>query len=316
MSVRSGNYFDLLKSGGDPGTEAMLNLLLGDNAEEERSAALADPSSGSKRVSPSSSESATQSSDETKKYTMKNPMVWMDLEMTGLDPDTDHIIEVAVLITDGDLSVPYIEGPNLVIHQPEEVLQNMNEWCITNHEKTGLTKRCQESTLSLREAEDTVLEFLQQHTQSMEFRGPSEHRAHLAGNSVYVDRAFLQKHMPRVHAHLHWRLIDVSTVLELTRRWYPQEHRKAPKKKVKHTAQEDILESLAELRYYKEHVFKPPGKTYAEFKAEQAENERAHRARIERARISNERGQSDRRGPPHRIAEQSRTSSSKFRGGK
>lgn len=179
---------------------------------------------------------------------LKQPLVWVDCEMTGLDVESDQLLQIAVICTDGSLE-HVEEGPELNIHQPEEVLQGMNEWCVEQHGKSGLTQACRDSTVSLAEAEQRVLEFVQQHA-------PEPGTAQIAGNSVHVDLAFLRKHMPRLVDHLHYRIVDVSTLGELCRRWFPREHARAPKKKNAHTALSDIRESIEQLKYYRRSIFK------------------------------------------------------------
>ncbi|KAI8064811.1 ribonuclease H-like domain-containing protein [Gilbertella persicaria] len=176
---------------------------------------------------------------------IKNPLVWIDCEMTGLDITKDHLIEIAVLITDGELNI-VAEGPELIIHQPKEVMDNMNEWCIEHHGKSGLTQQVIESKLSIEEAEEKVHSFLKQHL--------PKGVAPLAGNSVHADKQFLLKEMPKVVDHLHYRIVDVSTIKELTKRWYP-ETASGVVKKAGHRALDDIIESIEELKYYREHVF-------------------------------------------------------------
>ncbi|CAO3648549.1 unnamed protein product [Cunninghamella blakesleeana] len=167
--------------------------------------------------------------------------------MTGLNIITDHIIEIALLITDGDLNI-IAEGPELIIHQPKSVMDNMNEWCIDHHGKSGLTKAVLESTITIEEAEKQVLEFVKKHI-------PKARIAPLGGNSVHADKRFLEKEMPQLIEHLHYRIIDVSTVKELTKRWYPDVFNGLVKKG-EHRALDDIKESIDELKYYQQHVFK------------------------------------------------------------
>lgn len=167
--------------------------------------------------------------------------------MTGLDIDKDTIIEIAVLVTDGDLR-QVVEGPEIAIHHPESVLENMNDWCKEHHAKSGLVQRVRDSATSLAQAEEAVLAFVQQHTEYQ--------AAQLAGNSVHVDRLFLQRHMPRLLDHLHYRIVDVSSFRECCRRWKPRLVRQAPRKVAAHTALSDIRESLKELQYYKSVLFK------------------------------------------------------------
>ena len=175
-------------------------------------------------------------------------IVWMDLEMTGLHPERDRIIEAAVLVTDGQLET-IAEGPSLVIHQSDEILDGMDEWNTTHHGASGLTERVRASTLSEADAEAHILSFLKQHC--------SEGTAPLAGNSIHQDRRFIRRYMSSLDAFLHYRMIDVSTVKELVRRWYPTIHRKIPRKNETHRALDDILESVAELKQYRSAVFRP-----------------------------------------------------------
>lgn len=177
-------------------------------------------------------------------------MVWIDMEMSGLEVERERILEIAVLLTDDDLEV-VAEGPELVLHQPEAVLAAMDEWNQRHHGESGLVERVRASQLREAEAEREVLDFLKRHVPAAE--------APLAGNSVHQDRAFLRRYMPRLHAHLHYRNVDVSTLKELVGRWYPEVARRAPAKKKAHRALEDIRESIDELRYYRRAVFHPGG---------------------------------------------------------
>nr|XP_020477389.1 oligoribonuclease, mitochondrial [Monopterus albus] len=178
---------------------------------------------------------------------MSQRMVWVDLEMTGLDIEKDQIIEMACIITDSDLNV-LAEGPNLIINQPDEVLEGMSEWCKAHHGKSGLTQAVQDSTITLEQAEYEFLSFVRQHTP------PGQ--CPLAGNSVHADKRFLDKYMPQFMYHLDYRIIDVSTIKELCRRWFPEQYKMAPQKKATHRALDDIWESIQELQYYKANVFK------------------------------------------------------------
>jgi oligoribonuclease len=174
-------------------------------------------------------------------------IVWIDLEMTGLDPNLHRIIEIATLVTDSSLRI-VAEGPDLVIFQPDSVLAQMNDWSRKHHAASGLTPRVRASTTTAAEAERLTLEFVGQHCAAS--------TALLAGNSVHMDRYFLKRHMPSLEAHLHYRNLDVTTVKELARRWYPQVFAKAPIKSDSHRALDDIRESIAELRFYRDHVFR------------------------------------------------------------
>lgn len=174
-------------------------------------------------------------------------LVWVDLEMTGLDVEKCHIIEMACLITDENLNVIQ-EGPEVVIHQPDSALDAMDKWCTKHHGESGLTAAVKASKISLEQAEETFLDFVKLHT-------PPK-KCPLAGNSVHADRRFLEKYMPRFMDHLHYRIVDVSTIKELCWRWYPKTYQQVPEKKEKHRALEDIKESIAELQFYKQAIFK------------------------------------------------------------
>jgi len=174
-------------------------------------------------------------------------IVWVDCEMTGLDHNVDKLIEVAVIITDKDLNV-LAEGPNLVISQPKDVMDGMNQWCIDHHGASGLTKKVLESKLSVQDADQIVHDFVK------DWAPPG--KCPLGGNSVGQDAKFLEKYMPKFHGLLHYRIIDVSTVKELAKRWFPNEKATKPKKELAHRALSDILESIEELKYYKKNVFK------------------------------------------------------------
>ncbi|XP_044756086.1 oligoribonuclease, mitochondrial isoform X4 [Coccinella septempunctata] len=174
-------------------------------------------------------------------------IVWIDMEMTGLDIEKDKIMEVACLVTDSQLNI-IAEGPDLVINQPKNILDNMNEWCKIQHGKTGLTEACLASSISIAEAEKKLLDFVKEYT--------TPKSCPLGGNSVYMDRLFLRKFMKNVDEHLHYRIIDVSTVKELCRRWNLEIYKSQPKKGFSHRASDDIKESIEELKFYKEHFFK------------------------------------------------------------
>jgi len=182
----------------------------------------------------------------------KMPLVWIDLEMTGLNIEVDRILEIACVITDGNLTKS-IEGPELVIHQTKECMDNMGEWCQTHHAESGLTERVLQSTISEHEAEKQVAEFVKKNVGT--YYSPL-----LAGNSVYVDLLFLKKYMPDLASLFPHVLVDVSSVKALCLRWYPKDKRKAPQKENKHRAMDDIKESIEELKYYKEHIFKAKSK--------------------------------------------------------
>ena len=172
-------------------------------------------------------------------------LVWMDLEMTGLDPKNDTIIEMATLITDKDLNI-IAEGPEIVIHHNQEQLDNMNAWCRKHHAESGLSQRALDSKYTLEEAMNETLTFIKKHT----LKG----KAPLSGNSIGQDKAFLAEYMPGILDWLHYRVIDVSTIKELACRWYPKEKYDFSKAN-SHRALDDIKESIEELKHYKEKLF-------------------------------------------------------------
>jgi oligoribonuclease len=174
----------------------------------------------------------------------------MDLEMTGLDPAKDVIVEIATIVTDDELEI-VAEGPDLVIHQPAEVLALMSDVVREMHTRSGLLPAIEASTITLDDARAETLAFLKEHI-------PEVRTVPLCGNSIGTDRRFLAAWMPEIEDHLHYRSIDVSTIKELCRRWYPKVANGAPRKAGGHRALDDIRESLAELRYYREAVFRAP----------------------------------------------------------
>jgi oligoribonuclease len=182
---------------------------------------------------------------------MHLPLVWIDLEMTGLNPEIDVIVEIAAIVTNGSLD-KIIEGPDLVLSADQSQLDNMAPIVREMHGQSGLTEAVRSSRLSAAEAEQLVLEFVRKHV-------PEPRQAPLAGNSVHADRAFLHRYMPELEAWFHYRNVDVSTVKELVRRWYPQVLDSAPAKGGGHRALADIRESIEELKHYRSTVFKPIG---------------------------------------------------------
>ncbi|MCQ4346274.1 oligoribonuclease [Pseudomonas stutzeri] len=179
---------------------------------------------------------------------MQNPqnLIWIDLEMTGLEPDSDVILEIATIVTDAQLNV-LAEGPSLVVHQSDAVLAGMNPWCVEQHGKSGLTERVRASRIDEAEAERQTLEFLRQWV--------PERASPMCGNSIGQDRRFLVRYMPQLEAYFHYRNLDVSTVKELAARWAP-EVKEAFVKRGCHLALDDIRESIAELRHYREHFIR------------------------------------------------------------
>ena len=180
-------------------------------------------------------------------------LVWMDLEMTGLDPDRDVIVEIATLVTDDDLAV-VAEGPDLVVHQSPEALARMEDVVRNMHSASGLLSAVETSAVSLEEAGRATLHFIRTHA-------AEPRTVPLCGNSIGTDRRFLAAYLPDIESHLHYRSIDVSTVKELCRRWYPEAFAAAPEKKGGHRALDDIRESVAELAYYRSAVFRREDET-------------------------------------------------------
>jgi oligoribonuclease len=177
---------------------------------------------------------------------MGTNLVWIDLEMSSLDPENGVILEIATIITDDDLGV-IEEGPNIAIRHPEEILAKMDEWNQSHHQASGLLDRVKASPYDSPRAEEETLAFISKYCR--------EGKSPLCGNTVWQDRRFLVKYMPRLEHFFHYRIIDVSTIKELVKRWYPSLPR-FPKKKA-HLALSDIRESISELKHYREKVFLP-----------------------------------------------------------
>lgn len=175
-------------------------------------------------------------------------MVWVDLEMTGLDPKTCTILEIGAIVTDSQLNV-IAEGPFIAIHHGEKVLRSMEAWSKYHHKKSGLTDACRTSKISLRKAESEVLSFIKKYCH--------QKSAPLCGNTIWQDRRFLVKYMPKLESYLHYRVIDVSSVKELVERWYPLDHKMPRLKHQTHRVCDDIRESIEELKYYRGKVFSP-----------------------------------------------------------
>ena len=174
-------------------------------------------------------------------------LIWLDLEMTGLNSNQDVILEIATIITDDQLTV-IEQGPDLVIHQPEIALVKMGDWVKEQHTKSGLIKKVLESSVSIEQAEEQTLQFIKKHCKS--------NTGLLCGNSVWQDRNFLAKYMPRVIDYLYYRLIDVTAFKETIARWYPDNPHKEYIKKDTHRALDDIKESIEELRHYRTYFLK------------------------------------------------------------
>lgn len=175
-----------------------------------------------------------------------NRLIWIDLEMTGLNPLEDRIIEIATIVTDSELSI-IAEGPVFAIHQPDALLEQMDDWNKAHHHQSGLVTRVKESEVDEAHAERETIAFLTQHVEP----GKSP----MCGNSIWQDRRFLTKYMPQLESFFHYRMIDVSTIKELALRWAPKIYN-AAQKESKHLALDDTRESIEELRYYREHFFK------------------------------------------------------------
>ena len=173
-------------------------------------------------------------------------LIWLDLEMTGLEPETDVILEIASIVTDSQLNV-LAEGPVFAIHQPDDILDNMNEWCIDHHGKSGLTQRCKDSTTDLATATAETIKFVEQYV--------TKGKSPMCGNSIGQDRRFINKYMPDFEDYFHYRNLDVSTVKELAKRGKPELVSNF-KKKGAHLALDDIRESIEELKRYRELFFK------------------------------------------------------------
>ena len=174
----------------------------------------------------------------------ENNLVWVDMEMTGLNPDSDRVIEIAVVITDAQLGI-LAEGPVLAVHQTDAVLDGMDTWNTATHGRSGLTQRVRESTIEEQAAEDQLIDFLR--------RFVPAGKSPMCGNSICQDRRFMARWMPRLEAYFHYRNLDVSTLKELARRWKPDVYRSFEKQS-RHEALADIYESIAELRHYRQHL--------------------------------------------------------------
>jgi oligoribonuclease len=191
-------------------------------------------------------------------------LVWIDCEMTGLDLGKDKLIEIAALVTDQDL-VPLGEGVDVVIHASDEDLENMPEVVVEMHAKSGLTEEVRASSVTLEEAEKLVLDYIREHV-------PDARTAPLCGNSIATDRGFIARDMPDLDGYLHYRMIDVSSIKELCRRWYPRIYYAQPEKGLAHRALADARESIRELEYYRRTAFVPlPGPTTDEARAAAAD---------------------------------------------
>ncbi len=188
-------------------------------------------------------------------------LVWIDLEMTGLDLERHRIVEIAVLVTDAQLEL-LTDGLDLVVHQPPAALAQMDDFVRKMHTKSNLLGEIERSSLSLEDAGKQAIEYIAQFV-------PEPGTAPMCGNSIGVDRRFLDRYLPDLDRYLHYRSIDVSSIKELCRRWYPAAYKKRPSKTEAHRALDDIRESVAELRYYRDTIMRPPGEVKDAPKASQ-----------------------------------------------
>lgn len=178
----------------------------------------------------------------------KDHLIWIDLEMTGLEPAIDSILEIATVVTNAQLEV-LAEGPVLAIYQPDSVLEAMNDWCQKQHKKSGLVDRVRASDVSIEQAQKMTMDFLKQYVKP----GVSP----MCGNSIWQDRRFLNKYMPQLEAYFHYRMVDVSTIKELAKRWAPKVYG-GFKKEMRHLALADIHDSINELKYYRQRLLNLP----------------------------------------------------------
>lgn len=172
--------------------------------------------------------------------------IWLDMEMTGLEPKTDHILEIATIVTDGQLNI-IAEGPNIAVFQDDSVLDKMDEWCQKQHTKSGLVDKVKQSKITVDDAQKQTLDFIKEHVKP--------NVSPMCGNTIYQDRRFLYEWMPELEAYFHYRNLDVSTIKELAKIWAPDIYKGVTKKGM-HLALDDIKESIAELQYYRDHFFK------------------------------------------------------------
>lgn len=209
------------------------------------------------------------------------PLVWIDCEMTGLDIAQDHIIEICCIITDGNLNIIDEEGYESTVYVPKKVLDNMNEWCVNQHGQSGLTaKVLANPQQSLSKVQNELLEYIRSYI-------PDPRTSLLAGNSVHMDKFFMMKEFPEVINHLHYRLVDVSSIMEVGFRHNPALMRLFPKKKGSHTAKSDILESINQLRWYRENYLRsdvPAGLKVPADRTPDNSEPSAKRAKLENAK--------------------------------
>ena len=179
---------------------------------------------------------------------MAQELVWLDLEMTGLDPKRHRIIEIASIITDLDLNI-IAEGPDLVIHTHDKILERMNDFVHEMHHSSGLIEEVKNSKITIEEAEKQTLEFIEKHL-------GTKYKPPLCGNTIGTDRRFLDDQMNKLEQRLHYRVVDVTSIKELVKRWHPEINAIVPPKKENHRALGDIIESIEELKFYRKHLFK------------------------------------------------------------
>lgn len=202
---------------------------------------------------------STSAPSTPQQVSKQDRIVWADCEMTGLDPDRHVLVEIAVIVTDADLN-PLDEGIDLVIHASEEQLAEMDDFVTNMHESSGLTEQIRSSSITLQEAEQQVVEYIKRFV-------PVAGHAPLAGNSIATDRTFITRYMPELDEYLHYRMIDVSSIKELSRRWHPRIYNAQPAKGMAHRALADIRESIRELAFYREAMFVAESPSAADLEA-------------------------------------------------
>jgi oligoribonuclease len=201
------------------------------------------------RLSSSAEATRRKKANMFQKTPVDGKIIWVDCEMSGLNPVKDKILEIGMVITDENLNV-IAEHDSVVFHVEEPVLEGMDAWCQKHHGESGLIESCRKSTVTFEAADEALLKFVQEHTTPRE--------CPMAGNSIGQDAGFIRVHLPKLYSHFHYRVIDVSSLKELVRRWDPKAYAGAPKKKFSHRVLDDIKDSIEELRYYRSAVFRLP----------------------------------------------------------
>ncbi|XP_074572131.1 oligoribonuclease-like isoform X2 [Curcuma longa] len=242
------NLFSILKVDAEDDKEQITSITVAKDAKRDKKTDVTKAKNQMPRENTSTrNDKVEQQMLPSPSQDYRMPLVWIDLEMTGLHIEVDRILEIACVITDGKLTKS-VDGPDLVIKQPKECLDKMGEWCRDHH--ASLTDRVLKSTVTEADAENQVIDFLKKHVGSQ--------TPQLAGNSIYMDFLFLKKYMPSLAAMFSHVLVDVSSIMALCIRWFPKEKKNAPEKAQRHRAMDDIKESIKELKYYKQAIFKTP----------------------------------------------------------